>query len=95
MPEKNFLKVMFENRDKQEMKGQILQEDVKSFQEIERLKEEIVTNVKTMIKENFPPITSRLDQIYELLVKIGLKVDITDLEKEVLQLLKDEVKKKK
>lgn len=93
--EHNFLRLMFENRVEQEEKGKKLTEQVKAFQEIQRLKEEINTNVKYIIESNFPPITARLDQIVQLLVAIGAKVDITDLEKEVLTLLKDEVKKKK
>lgn len=93
--EHNFLHSMFETSEEEEAKGRILQKDVKTFQEIARLKEEINTNVKHIIEANFPPILARLDQIVSLLVAIGQKVDISDLEKEVLQLLKDEVKKKK
>lgn len=92
--EYNFLKTMFKKRHIQEEKGRIVQEDVKKFQEIERLKEEIITNVEAIIEQNFPPITARLDQIVQLLVAIGTKVDISDLEQEVLELLKAEVTKK-
>jgi len=93
--EPNFLRMMFESRDKQLEKGKIVQEDVKKFQEIARLKEEIVTNVKAIVDSNFPPILARLDQIQKMLLAIGAKVDISDLEKEVLTLLKNEVGKKK
>lgn len=93
--EPNFLRMMFESRDKQLEKGKIVQEDVKKFQEIERLKEEINTNVKHIVDSNFPPILARLDQIQKMLLAIGAKVDISDLEKEVLTLLKNEVGKKK
>lgn len=93
--EHNFLRMMFESRDKQLEKGKLVQEDVKKFQEIARLKEEIVTNVKAIVDSNFPPILARLDQIQKMLLAIGAKVDISDLEKEVLTLLKNEVGKKK
>lgn len=91
----NFLRVLFETRSKQELKGELLQKDVKVFQEIERLKEEIGKNFQHIIDSNFPPILARLDQIQQLLVVIGQKVDMSEFEKEILSRLMDEVTKKK
>ena len=96
MPKKpdNFLSAMFETRHIQAEKGRKLVKEIKTFQEITRLREEIITNVKHIVDSNFPPITARLDQIVQLLVAIGQKVDMSDLEKEVLGLLKAQVQEK-
>ena len=93
--EPNFMQSIFGKREMQEKKGKALVENVKTFQEIQRLGEEIIKNVQHIVDYNFPPILARLDQIEQLLVAIGMKVDISDLEKEVLGLLKAEVQKKK